>query len=330
MDLLYSSDFVDLHLDLEVPVRVLGWDPRLRHATNRLPPLFWGHTDLPRLKTGGFTGIVHDIATNPFRPPKNRLAVTLANVERVKRRAQETEGVRFVRTASEYHEARRRGDLASWISLQGGNALIADLTALDGPLGDDLHRITIVHLTNSRIGGSSSPTGRDGGVLPAGVELVERCNHRRILVDLAHAGKKTFQGILLAHSPHLPPIVSHTGVDGVRPHWRNLDDGQIRQIADRGGVIGVMYQSQFLEDVWIYARRRAIVDHLEHILRVVGDDVPAIGTDYDGAIVPPGDLPDVTHHALLVQDMLDRGWSEARIQKILGLNYLRVVREVRP
>jgi membrane dipeptidase len=126
--------------------------------------------------------------------------------------------------------------------------------------------------------------------------------------------------------------VSHTGVDGVRPHWRNLDDAQVRAIADRGGVIGVMYQSSFLEPVVLFGRgsRRSIVDHLEHVVRLVGDDFAAIGTDYDGAITPPADLPDVTAHPLLVQDMLDRGWAPQRILKILGRNYLRILQEVRP
>jgi membrane dipeptidase len=330
VDLVVASDFVDLHLDLEVPVRVIGWDPCIRHPENRRPPLFWGHTDLPRLQSAGFTGVVHDIATNPFRFPSDRLATTLRNVERVKRRATETVGMAFVRDYAEYLAAKAAGLLSTWISLQGGNALEADVTQLQGSLGQDLHRITVVHLTTSRLGGTSSPAGRDDGLLPLGVELVERCHAARVLVDLAHAGKKTFQGILQAHTRDLPPIVSHTGVDGVRPHWRNLDDGQIRQIADRGGVIGIMYQSQFLQPVWLYARRSAIVDHLEHVIQIGGEDAAAIGTDYDGAIVPPLDLPDVTHHARLVQDMLDRGWSETRIQKILGQNYLRVVQAIRP
>ena len=51
------------------------------------------------------------------------------------------------------------------------------------------------------------------------------------------------------------------------------------------------------------------------MVALVGEDYAAIGTDYDGAIIPPSDLPGVTHHPLLVQDMPDRGWSERRIQK---------------
>ena len=162
-----------------------------------------------------------------------------------------------------------------------------------------------------------------------GREFVERCNARRILVDLAHAGKATFWGALEVHGHDVPPIVSHTGIEARRAHWRNIDDDQIRAIADRGGVIGIMYQSNFLAPGLWGCARSAIVDHLEQVIDVVGEDYAAIGTDYDGMIVPPRDLPDVTSHPLLVQDMLNRGWTEGRIRKILGQNYLRVVRDTR-
>ena len=118
----------------------------------------------------------------------------------------------------------------------------------------------------------------------------------------------------------------------VADDWRNIDDDQARAIADRGGVIGIVYQGNFLADVPVgcASKRSAIVDHLDHVIRVAGEQAAAIGTDYDGVITPPSDLTDITHHPLLVQDMLDRGWSHARIRGILGENYLRVVKEVRP
>jgi len=331
VDLLLDADFIDLHLDLEVPVRVIGYDPTRRHRTPKRPPPLWGHTDLPRIIEAGLTGVVYDIATNPARPPKNRQATTLRNIARIRERAaRHPDQLAVVTNASEYDAARSAGRLALWISLQGGNAIVHDPSVLDGEIGRVLHRITLVHLTSSRLGGTSSPAGPDGGLGLAGKDMIERCNAARVFIDLAHAGKKTFWEALGVHARDVPPIVSHTGVDGVRKHWRNLDDDQIRAIVDRGGVIGIMYQSNFLDRTLLYARRARIVDHLEHVIAVAGEDAAAIGTDYDGAIVPPGDLPCVTHHPKLVQDMLDRGWSETRIRKILGQNYLRVVRQMRP
>lgn len=324
--LLLDADFIDLHCDLEVPVRLLRYDPTRQHR-----PFRWlfGHTDYPRLLEAGFTGIVADIATNVFRPARGRQDVTLRNLERVKARIERyPQQLALVRNRSEYDRARAAGRLAMWLALQGGNALQPE--TLDGPVGDLLHRITLVHLTSSPLGGTSSPLGRDRGLSGLGHAYVEQCNAARILVDLAHAGKATFWDALEVHAADVPPIVSHTGVAGVHPHWRNVDDRQIRAIADRGGVIGVIYHTMFLGQSMWRGRRAAIVDHLQHVVDLVGEDHAAIGTDYDGLIVPPRDLPDVTAHPLLVQDMLDRGWSPDRIRKVLGGNYLRVVSAIRP
>jgi membrane dipeptidase len=329
--LLLESDFIDLHCDLEVPVRVWGYDPTERHSGWRKPPLFMGHTDYPRLLEAGFTGVVCDIATNIFRRASKRQEVTLENLERLKRRIESfPEELALVRDRSEYDRARAEGKMAMWVALQGGNALVDDPTVLDGSVGGLAHRITLVHLTNSVLGGSNSPGRPDRGLSARGREFVRRCNANRILVDLAHAGKKTFWDALEVHDDALPPIVSHTGVEAVYRHWRNIDDDQIRAIADRGGVVGIIYASNFLEKHLLHGTRAAIVDHLEHIVDLVGDDYAAIGTDYDGMIIPPKDLPDVTDHPLLVQDMLDRNWSPKRIRKVLGENYLRVVAIARP
>lgn len=331
VELLIDSPFVDLHLDLEVPVRVLGWRPERHHGIDRRTRPFMGHTDYPRLREARFTGVVYDIATNPFRPARNRLRTTLANVASARRRIEaHPEDLALVTDLAGYRRAVAGGRTAMWLALQGGNALDADPSVLDGELGRLLHRITLVHLTSSRLGGTNSPAGRDRGLTAAGRRFVQRCNAARILVDLAHAGKATFWGALGVHDPTLPPIVSHTGVEAVHPHWRNVDDDQIRAIADRGGVVGIMYQSSFLAPVAWGCRRAAIVDHLEHVIRVGGEAAAAIGTDYDGMIVPPYDLCDVTEHPRLVQDMLDRGWSEARIRRVLGENHLQVVGAIRP
>jgi membrane dipeptidase len=331
VELLVAAGSIDLHLDLDVSVRVTGFDPLRHHgAATRVSPLVW-QTDFPRLREGGFTGVVYDVATNPVRPAGNRLAATRRNMTRIAATiSSRPADLALCRTAGDYDRARAEGKLAVWLALQGGNAVSADPAALSGPLGADLHRITLVHLTTSDLGGTSSPAGRDSGITAVGREVVGRCNDARILVDLAHAGKRTFWGALDAHARDLPPIVSHTGVEGVRPHWRNLDDDQIRAIADRGGVIGVMYQSSFLAPVRWTCTRSAILDHLDHIHGVAGQGVGAIGTDYDGFIVPPSDLPDPCGHPRLVQDMLDRGWSPERVRGVLAGNYLRVVRELRP
>ncbi len=332
-EILAASHVIDLHLDLEVPVRVYGYDPTVRHATSTTAPLFWGHTDYPKLREAGFTGVAYDVATNPFRPAGNRLATTLANFERIQQRvAANADTLALVTDRKGYDTARAANQLVLWLAVQGANAFAADPTVLDGPVGDLVHRITLMHLTNSMFGGTNSPYGFNKAITDAGRDMVRRMNARHILVDLSHSSKATFWGALEVHSKDLPPIVSHTGVEGVHRHWRNVDDAQIKAIADRGGVVGIMFQSSFLEPVVLFGRgrRERIFAHLKHVVDLVGDEFAGIGTDYDGAITPPADLPDVTHYVLLVQDMLDGGWSAERIGRVLGGNYLRVLAAIRP
>ncbi len=77
---------------------------------------------------------------------------------------------------------------------------------------------------------------------------MRRLNEKRIFVDLAHISKRGFWDAVEVHDKSQPLMVTHTGVSGVYEHWRNLDDDQLRAIADSGGTIGVMYQSSFLEN----------------------------------------------------------------------------------
>ncbi len=158
--------------------------------------------------------------------------------------------------------------------------------------------------------------------------MVEALNERRILVDLAHASRRTFFDALEALDacdPPLPPVVTHTGVSGVHPSWRNLDDDQIRAIADRGGVIGIMYHRGFLGRPSWKVGAEAIVRHLEHAIAVGGEDVAALGSDWDGMIVTPRDMPTCLELPVLVDRMLARRWPEPRIRRVLGHNALRVV-----
>src|SRR5690606_22346923 len=122
-----------------------------------------------------------------------------------------------------------------------------------------------------------------------------------------------------------PLIVSHTGVRAARDSWRNIDDDQIRAVADTGGVVGVIFHGGFLTRPGRLAGVDDIVRHVEHIVRVGGDETPAIGSDYDGLIVPPRALRSVSALPRLTQALLDRGHPPERITRILGTNALRPI-----
>ena len=302
--------------------RVLGYDITRRHGPGPLRARYFGQADLPRLRAAGLSTVVLSVATNPARRHGTRTAVLLANLNRLQRIASSS------RSTSGSHEFRVH------LAVQGGNAF--DSPADVGLVPDGmLLRVTLMHLTDSRLGATSSPLGRSrgrGGLTAEGRALVEALNDRRILVDLAHASRPTFYDALSALDgcdQALPPVVTHTGLSGVHPSWRNLDDAQIRAIADRGGVIGVMFHRGFLGRPPWKVGAEAIVRHLEHAIAVGGEDVAALGSDWDGMIVTPRDMPTCLELPLLVDRMLARRWPEDRIRRVLGQNALRLIATTR-
>lgn len=331
VELAWSCDVVDLHLESFIPPRLWGYD-LLRRNRTLLRGLFFGHCDVPRAIEGGLTGAMWSIATNVARGSRSRAEVLERNVRALRDTLEGSGRVAIARTHGEYVAARARGLHAALISVQGGNALegAEDRVATIG--GERaITRVTVVHLTSSRYGDTSSPLRlrADRGLTDAGREVVRRLNEARVFVDLAHVSEKGFWDAVEVHDRTQPLIDTHTGASAVHPLWRNLDDRQIRAIADTGGVVGVIFQASFLGP---RARDgRAVIDHLEAVIRAGGESCAALGSDYDGMIVPPPDLRDAaTAYYRLVAYMLERGWREARIRGVLGANFLRAFAALRP
>ena len=155
-------------------------------------------------------------------------------------------------------------------------------------------------------------------------------NEARIFVDLAHIHPDGFWDAVDAHDKHLPLIDTHTGVTGVRKHWRNIDDRQIKTIADSGGVVGIIFAANYIQRWGGPKTADMILEHIEHTIRIGGEDCVALGSDFDGLITPPLELASGDAYPVLVQRMLDRKWSVSRIQKILGQNFLDCWGRLRP
>jgi membrane dipeptidase len=328
VDLYLASEVIDLHLDTFIWTRLFGYDLTLRHGLGPTGGRFLGQADLPRLREAQLGGGIFSITTNPLRSASGRAKAFSRNLPRLKSILESApEQVAIVRSAKAYRAARARGLLGAFLGIQGGNAV--DAEGALGLIDDDdqglasVVRVTLVHLSSSSLGGTSSPLGSSRGLTEAGRAFVQELNRRRIFADLAHASRQGFWDALEAHDRSLPAIVTHTGVSSVTPHWRNLDDMQIRAIANSGGVVGVMYQSTFLGDPLFAGRAESIVRHLEHVVRIGGEQCPALGSDFDGLIVPPKDLPSCLELPRLVEAMLARGFSERLIRGVLGENFLR-------
>lgn len=330
VELYLASDVIDLHLDTFIWNRIFGYDLTKRHGGGVFGHRFYSQVDIPRIRDARITGAIWVITTNPAREMADRQRHFEENLEKLTEILSSVpDEVTLVRTAAQYEAAAATGKHAAFIGIQGGNAL--DAPGAVEILDDRIVRITLVHLSKSSLGQTSSPLGgkQDTGLTDAGRAYVEALDAKKIFVDLAHISKQGFADAVAVHDPSLPLIVTHTGVSGVHEHWRNLDDGQLKAIADSGGTIGVMYESSFLGPSRWKGRAAMVADHIMHIVNTVGEDHASLGSDWDGAIMPPRDLMTPLELPRVVQHLLDRKLSPAAIQKVLAKNFLRALRDLR-
>ena len=332
LDLCLDADLIDLHIDTFIPVRIWGYDVTKRHGLGVLRGHFFGHLDLPRMDEQGVTGAMWSLTTNPFRTESSRFRILQKNRARYEAMIAASNGRMVVTcTPDAYARARASGLHAVLPVIQGANAL-SGAPDLDVWLADRwLTRVTLVHLVDSVYGATSSPlrTHTNQRLSARGKEMVQALDRARIFVDLAHIAAPSFWDAVAAHDASLPLIATHTGVSGVVPHWRNLEDDQILAIAKSRGVVGVIYAANFMGRRGGPQNCEMVAEHLEHIVKVAGEDVPAIGSDYDGAIVPPKDMRDGRGHVRLVDALLTRGWDERVVRKVMGGNFLGSWRRLR-
>ena len=313
---------LDLHADTAKLMDKLGYDLALRHdrPMPRRANVF-GHVDLPRLREGGVAGQFFSFWTAPY--PERGCARSVADQldaidDAIAKHPAELE---WTRTGAEVRAAKAAGRIAALGGIEGGQALEGELDALEVFARRGVRYLGLLHFSANAIGRPARGRGADPaeGLTGFGRDVVRECERCGVIVDLAHINRRGFFDALELMT--LPPMVSHTGVLGVHAHWRNIDDEQLRAVADKGGCVGIIFSRRYLGSASI----DAVVDHLLHIIDVAGDDVPALGSDFDGFVVPPEGLEDVAALPNLTVALSRRGVAPRVLEKILGGNVLRVL-----
>lgn len=206
----------------------------------------------------------------------------------------------------------QRNMTAGWLTIEGAHALEGNLGALDTLYNAGYRMIAPSHLADSEIGASASGESQRG-LTPLGVQWVSAMERRKLIIDLAHASPQTITDVL--NIAIRPAIVSHTGVKGTCNNNRNLSDAQLKQIAGKGGLIGIGF--------WQYATCgtdiAAIVTAIRYATNLVGVEHVALGSDWDGSVATP---IDAANTAALTTALVHAGFDEAAIRKIMGENVI--------
>lgn len=327
---LHKEAFVfDLHSHALLNMTYLGRDISRRGKS----PWVWNPLrnmiDLPKLAEGQVDGLVWTVYVpwNPLIPRDRAVLHCMAVFDAFI--ARHPDRVAHVRTASEARSAASAGRLACFLGVEGGHSLGGKLANVGEFARRGAVYLTIAHFFPNGVA-SSADFGRvfqDKGLTPFGREVVRECQRHRVLVDLAHCSERSFREAM--DLTEGPVLFSHTGARALQPIERNISDEQARSIARRGGVIGVIFFSAYHRR-GILGRLEDLLDNLCHLVRIAGADHVCIGSDMDGWIWAPLDLPDVSHLPRLTEGLVRRGFSDAEIQGILGGNFLQALTLVRP
>jgi membrane dipeptidase len=243
-------------------------------------------------------------------------------------------------------DARRLGKIALLMTMEGVEPLGTDLDLLRAFYELGLRVIGLTHARRNAAGSggvfASSGSPR-GGLTAFGREVVQKCEALGVIVDLAHINPAGFEEIIALTSK--PVIVSHTNARKYYDIERNISDEQIKMIGERHGVIGV--NSVLVSPRQEEATLDRYIDHIEHIVSLIGIDAVGIGFDFFEFIyrqwpesaqqelaakfTEPHFLPDLTNHSHarnLTRKLIERGFSDEQIEKILFGNWMRILEKL--
>lgn len=335
-----SLQVVDMHSD------TLMWDRDLLDRSGR------GHMDLPRLEDGNVAlQVFSSVSKSPkgqnydsnsadsdnitlltfaqLQPPRtwtSLLQRSLHHADKLEKAARKSNGsLRLLRSRRDLDRLiadREDGKqvTGALFSVEGLHNLEGDFDNLDKLYDAGMRMAGFTHFFDNEVAGSMHGE-KKGGLTDLGRRVFAEMERRGIIVDIAHASHDAVAEMLALATK--PVVLSHGGVQATCDVNRNLTDAEIRGVAATGGVVGVGYWDAAVCEL----TTSAVVDAIDHVVKVGGIETAALGSDYDGATTVGWDT---THLAAITQELVDRGYDRTAIAAIMGGNTLRVMRATLP
>jgi membrane dipeptidase len=318
---------IDLHNDLMELIASWNFAYQIadRHAVVRNGD---PQTDIPRLRDGGVDAQVFSIWISPDTAASRYYSTAMRFLDTLKAQAGRNSQVMKLATNADSVDAlNRQQKIAGIVVVEGGHCIEEKIDNLKAFYSAGVRVMTITwnNSTAWAVSARDASNGAKGGLSEFGKQVVRTMDSLGMIIDVSHVGPQTVTDILASSGN--PIIASHSGAAALRNHYRNLTDAQIRAIAQRGGVIGVVFYPTFLVSSGT-ARLENVLQHIDYIKNLVGVDYVALGSDFDGIETTPVGLEDVSKFPAITEALLQRGYSREDVRKILGENFMRVFRTV--
>ncbi|RZJ05853.1 MAG: membrane dipeptidase [Brevundimonas sp.] len=364
--LLERTPLIDGHNDLPWALRQKhGNDPYAVDLTTDLDASTDLHTDIPRLRAGGIGGQFWSVYVPAALTPTEAARETFEQIDTVKRMVAAYPDVfELATTAEDIERIHRSGKIASLMGMEGGYSIDDSLGLLREFYDAGARYMTLTHSKTTTWADSATDAPKWGGLNPFGEQVVREMNRLGMMVDLSHVSEETMLDAMRVSDA--PVIFSHSSARGVTDHPRNVPDAVLRMMPEDGGVVMVTFVPGFIsEEVRAWSAAQAaedarlkslnpgnptavtegmaawtaahpiphagvadVVAHIQHVREVAGIDHVGLGGDFDGVTALPDGVDGVDAYPRILTALMEAGWSEADIRKLVGENILRVMRAV--
>jgi membrane dipeptidase len=285
-----------------------------------------GHLDLPRMVEGGVTCQTFAVYTGRRAVvPEASLMATLM-VDKFYTEIEANDGIVAVTTHDEIVDAKKEGKVCGLLSLEGAEPLMGEIAALRVYYRLGVRMLSFAWNYRTPFADGLGAKRSESKLPELGVQGLEEMDRLGMVFDVSHLADSVFWDV--ADVMKGPFIASHSNARALCDHARNCDDDMIRAIADHGGVLGMNYAPSFVKEGGKGATVEHMVDHIDHIVKLVGPDHVGLGSDYDGIGNPPEGIETVDKTPNVTRVLVKRGYSDEDVLKILGGNHMRVFKEV--
>ncbi len=309
-------NFIDFHVDT-----LIYWLKQQQQGFDKDATLYNNpyHVDLNRLIKCGYTAQFFatyiNLGENPFFS-NSLYNDALFAIEKLQKEVSLLNDISITTSFDEYKKNKEKKKHSVFISIEEGGIIDNDITRLDSLYERGVRAITLTWNYENCIGYPHEKKGSDFGLKPFGFEVIEQMENLGILIDVSHLSDQGFWDVY--NTAKKPFIATHSNARSVHDNSRNLTDEMIKTLADRGGVVGLNFYGPFLQGNE-NSSVDAMLKHIKHIVTIGGEEVLALGSDFDGI---EGNLELCGVHDIhkLVQGMQRDGLSSNLIEKICYKN----------
>lgn len=349
---------IDSHIDTVQRILVMGEDLSKRWDV--------GHVDIPRLHAGGTHAPFFALWVPVYFPGAEAVRRTLDLRDAMQTLFDaHKDKIELATTATDIVRIVKKDKIAVFLTVEGGHTIDDDLRVLRMYYQLGIRSMTLTHSRNNNWADSATDQPVHNGLTDFGKEVVREMNRLGMVVDVSHVADKTFYDTLDVTTK--PVMLTHSSMRAISDVPRNVTDEMLWALQKNGGVVGITFGEGFVNPKDADALRAAIeiettapvmtgrtlddyaaqdvrklfgtrvkvaatvedvADHIDHAVKIAGIDHVGIGSDFDGVSGPPNGLDDVSKMPALIEVLLERGYADRDLKKILGGNTLRVIREV--